>query len=88
LHLNPRSGRWVPDTTHLQWHVNSAIAYTVWEYHQATADTEFLADHGAESFRFLNDCHTCKCSYNPYPATTSSPRTKSLTGPPGGAYHE
>jgi len=48
LHLNPRSGRWVPDTTHLQRHINSAIAYAGWEYHQATAETECLADHGAE----------------------------------------
>ncbi|MBD3335001.1 MAG: glycoside hydrolase family 65 protein [Candidatus Eisenbacteria bacterium] len=48
VHLNPRSGRWVQDETHLQRHINSAIAYNVWQYYQATADTDFLAAYGAE----------------------------------------
>jgi trehalose/maltose hydrolase-like predicted phosphorylase len=48
LHLNPESGRWLPDVSNLQRHVNAAIAYNVWLYHQATGDMEFLADHGAE----------------------------------------
>jgi trehalose/maltose hydrolase-like predicted phosphorylase len=48
VHLNPRSGRWIPDNTHLQRHVNGAIAYNVWEYFQTTGDREFLAFHGAE----------------------------------------
>ena len=29
LHLNPKSGRWLPDHSHLQRHVNIAIAYNV-----------------------------------------------------------
>lgn len=48
LHLNPRSGRWLPDHTSLQRHVNAAIAFNVWEYFQATGDRPFLAFHGAE----------------------------------------
>jgi trehalose/maltose hydrolase-like predicted phosphorylase len=48
LHLNPRSGRWLPDNSHLQRHVNIAIAYNVWQYYQVTGDLEFLAEHGAE----------------------------------------
>ncbi|MCI2417978.1 glycoside hydrolase family 65 protein [Saccharopolyspora sp. K220] len=48
LHLNPRSGRWLPDHTHLQRHIGIAIAYNVWHYHQATGDDEFLSDFGAE----------------------------------------
>jgi trehalose/maltose hydrolase-like predicted phosphorylase len=48
LHLNPKSGRWIPDTTHRQRHVNAAIAYNVWQYFQATADLEFLSFYGAE----------------------------------------
>jgi trehalose/maltose hydrolase-like predicted phosphorylase len=48
LHLNPRSGRWNPDHTYRQRHVNAAIAYNVWQYFQATGDLEFLASHGAE----------------------------------------
>jgi alpha,alpha-trehalase len=48
LHLNPRSGRWLPDNSHLQRHVNVAIAYNVWQYYQVTGDLEFLGEHGAE----------------------------------------
>jgi alpha,alpha-trehalase len=48
LHLNPRSGHWTPDETHLQRHVNSAIAYNVWQYYQTSGDTEFLSFFGAE----------------------------------------
>lgn len=47
-HLNPRSGRWIADNSHLQRHVNAAVAYNVWKYYQATRDTEFMADFGAE----------------------------------------
>jgi trehalose 6-phosphate phosphatase len=49
VHLNPRSGRWRPDVSHLQRHVGLAVAYNIWQYHQATGDLEFLADHGAET---------------------------------------
>lgn len=48
LHLNPKSGRWLPDTSHLQRHVNAAIAYNIWQYHQASDDGEFLYSYGAE----------------------------------------
>ncbi|MCC9711360.1 glycoside hydrolase family 65 protein [Streptomyces sp. MNU76] len=48
LHLNPRSGRWLPDHSHLQHHVGSAIAYNVWRYYEASGDTEFLHTKGAE----------------------------------------
>jgi alpha,alpha-trehalase len=48
LHLNPKSGRWLPDHTHLQRHVNIAIAYNTWQYYQATGDLEFLSTSGAE----------------------------------------
>jgi len=49
VHLNPRSGRWLADTSCLQRHVGLAVAYEIWQYHQATGDREFLADHGAET---------------------------------------
>jgi beta-phosphoglucomutase family hydrolase len=48
LHLNPMSGRWIPDNTHLQRHINAAIAYNICQYCQATNDTEFLHFYGAE----------------------------------------
>ena len=48
LHLNPDSGNWIADETHLQRHVNSAIVYNIWNYYQATLDRQFLSFFGAE----------------------------------------
>ena len=48
VHLNPASGRWIHDQSHLQRHVNAAIAYNVWQYYEATADREFMSHYGAE----------------------------------------
>ena len=48
VHLNPASGRWISDQSHLQRHVNAAIAYNVWQYYEATADREFVSHYGAE----------------------------------------
>ncbi len=48
VHLNPKSGRWLADTTYLQRHVGIAVAYNVWQYYQATADQDFLSRYGAE----------------------------------------
>ena len=48
VHLNPLSGRWEPDLSHNQRHVNAAIFYNIWRYFQATDDVAFLHDHRAE----------------------------------------
>jgi len=48
LHLNPRSGRWTPDNTALQRHVNQAIAYNIWRYWQTTGDRGVMAAHCTE----------------------------------------
>jgi len=48
LHLNPKSGRWLADASHLQRHVNAAVSLNIWQYFQASADLEFLRDFGAE----------------------------------------
>ncbi len=48
IHLNPVSGEWIPDNSQNQRHVNSAIAYNVCMYYQATEDTEFISYYGAE----------------------------------------
>ncbi|MFF9351461.1 glycoside hydrolase family 65 protein [Streptomyces sp. NPDC014734] len=60
LHLNPHSGRWLPDHSRLQHHVGSAVAYNVWQYCQATGDTEYLHSRGAEMLmqiaRFWASC--------------------------------
>jgi alpha,alpha-trehalase len=48
LHLNPKSGRWLPDQSLLQRHVNIAIAYNVWQHYMVTGSTGFLRFVGAE----------------------------------------
>ncbi|RJL34605.1 glycoside hydrolase family 65 protein [Bailinhaonella thermotolerans] len=48
LHLNPRSGRWLPDHSRLQRHVGLAVAYNVWQHYQATGDVDMLGETGAE----------------------------------------
>jgi alpha,alpha-trehalase len=48
LHLNPRSGRWLPDPSRLQRHIGGAVAYNVWQYYQVTGDREFLTHYGAQ----------------------------------------
>jgi alpha,alpha-trehalase len=47
LHLNPRSGRWLPDNSRLQRHINLAIAYNTWQYFQVSDDVDFLRFRGA-----------------------------------------
>ncbi|WNG32385.1 glycoside hydrolase family 65 protein [Archangium violaceum] len=65
LHLNPRSGRWVPDVTWLQRHINAAVAYNVWQYYQATADSEFLYFYGAEMLLELARFWASMARWNP-----------------------
>ena len=48
IHLNPRSGRWDPDRSRLQRHIDAAVAYNVWHYYATTGDVQFLRRHGAE----------------------------------------
>ncbi|WP_189310623.1 glycoside hydrolase family 65 protein [Streptomyces brasiliensis] len=62
VHVNPRSGRWLPDHSRLQRHVGSAVAYNVWRYSEASGDAEFLHTEGAETLleiaRFWADSAT------------------------------
>jgi len=48
IHLNPKSGRWIPDYSNIQRHINAAIPFNVWLYYQSTHDKDFLASYGAE----------------------------------------
>ena len=65
LHLNPESGRWLPDNTHRQRHINSAIAYNIWQYHQASNDHEFLYVYGAEMLLEIARFWASAATYNP-----------------------
>ncbi|MGM0650628.1 MAG: glycoside hydrolase family 65 protein [Bacteroidota bacterium] len=64
LHLNPKSGRWLPDDTHLQRHVNAAIAYNVWNYFLVTDDQYFLSYFGAKIFLDIASFWSSKAEYN------------------------
>jgi beta-phosphoglucomutase family hydrolase len=46
--FNPRTGKWMPDNSYHQRHVGIAIAYSVWQYYEATGDVDFLIRQGAE----------------------------------------
>ena len=65
MHLNPESGRWVPDNTYLQRHVNNAIVYNIWQYLQNTHDTEFLSFYGGEIILEIARFWASVASYNP-----------------------
>jgi alpha,alpha-trehalase len=65
FHLNPKSGRWIPDNSRLQRHVNAAIAYNVWQYYQATRDMEFLYAYGAEMMLEIARFWASLTTYNP-----------------------
>lgn len=64
LHLNPKSGNWLPDHTYLQRHINAAIAYNIWNYYLATDDQQFLSTFGAEMFLSIASFWASKTTYN------------------------
>jgi alpha,alpha-trehalase len=65
LHINPLSGRWEPDLSHNQRHVNAAIFYNVWHYYQVSHDIEFLREHGAEMLIEIARFWSSIAHYNP-----------------------
>ncbi|MGH3824337.1 MAG: glycoside hydrolase family 65 protein [Pseudonocardiaceae bacterium] len=65
VHLNPLSGRWHPDHSHHQRHVNAAIFYNVWQYYQATDDLAFLRHYGAELMLEIARFWASIAHYNP-----------------------
>ncbi len=65
IHLNPQSGRWIPDNTHLQRHVNAAIVYSAWQYYQITGDKEFCYFFGAELILEIARFWASRSRYSP-----------------------
>lgn len=65
VHLNPLSGRWDPDHSHNQRHVNAAIFYNIWHYFQATGDVTFMRDHGAEMMLEITRFWASAAHFNP-----------------------
>jgi trehalose/maltose hydrolase-like predicted phosphorylase len=64
LHLNPRSGRWLPDHSALQRHVNIAVAYNVWQHYMVTGSIQFLRFTGAEMLIEIARFWASLASYN------------------------
>jgi trehalose/maltose hydrolase-like predicted phosphorylase len=64
--FNPRSGRWFPDYSRLQHHVNLAVAYNVWQHYEVTDDLEFLANYGAELLIEVARFFSSLAVFNPY----------------------
>ena len=65
VHLNPKSGNWLPDLSHRQRHVNAAIAYNVWQYYQATGGYGFMSVYGAEMLLEICRYWASIAHYNP-----------------------
>ncbi|MBN2370866.1 MAG: glycoside hydrolase family 65 protein [Vicinamibacteria bacterium] len=83
LHLNPRSGKWGPDHSRHQRHVNAAVAFNVWQYHRVTGDREFLVHYGAE---MLLDIARFLCSICHYDEASGRFEIHGVMGPD--EYHE
>lgn len=62
--FNILDGRWMPDHSHLQVHVGLAVAYSVWQYYQVTADDGFLARYGAEMLVEVSRYFVSRASYD------------------------
>ncbi|UCM87772.1 glycoside hydrolase family 65 protein [Streptomyces marincola] len=82
-HLNPRSGRWLPDNSRLQHHVGSAVAYNVWRYGQATGDTGFTHAEGAELLLQIARFWASRAEFDP---AYERYRIRGVVGPD--EYHE
>jgi alpha,alpha-trehalase len=64
-HLNPRSGRWLPDPSHRAHHIGIAVAYNVWQYYQVTGDLAYLIDYGAEMLMEIARFWVSRVTYVP-----------------------
>ncbi|WP_222426638.1 glycoside hydrolase family 65 protein [Amycolatopsis rhizosphaerae] len=65
VHLNPRSGHWLPDPTWRERHIGIAVAYNTWQYYQATGDREFLTNYGTEMLVELSRFWASLATYDP-----------------------
>lgn len=63
--FNRRSGRWMPDNSRRQRHVGLAVAYNAWQYFEATGDTAWLAERGAELIIEVTRLFTSLATHDP-----------------------
>lgn len=64
LHLNPRSGRWNPDSSARAHHIGIAVAYSAWKFYQATGDLAYLIDYGTEMLVEIARFWVSRASYD------------------------
>lgn len=64
LHLNPRSGRWNPDSSARAHHIGIAVAYSAWKFYQVTGDLAYLIDYGAEMLAEIARFWVSRASYD------------------------
>ena len=62
---NTRSGRWMPDNSRRQRHVDLAVAYNAWQFYQATGDVAWLAQRGADLVIEVARFFTALATYDP-----------------------
>jgi alpha,alpha-trehalase len=65
MYVNPLSGQWEEDYTHLQRHVNAAIVYNIWQYYQVSGDIDFMFSFGAEIILEIARFWASVVTYNP-----------------------
>lgn len=65
INFNERDGKWYPDYSFNQRHVNAAIFYNMWQYFQATRDLNFLWNHGARLMIEVARLFASLAKYNP-----------------------
>lgn len=63
--FNPRNHTWMPDNSHRQRHVGLAVAYSVWQLYEATGDTDFLIQQGAEVILEVARFFVSSATYDP-----------------------
>jgi len=64
LHLNPRSGRWNPDSSARAQHIGIAVAYNAWKFYQVTGDLAYLIDYGAEMLAEIARFFVSRATYD------------------------
>jgi beta-phosphoglucomutase family hydrolase len=61
----PSKQKWIRDYTHLEIHVNGAIAFNLWQYYQVSMDEQFMYSYGAEMLMEIARFFATIAKYNP-----------------------
>lgn len=80
---NPRSSRWMPDHSRLQFQVGLAIAFNAWQHYRSTAETTWLAEQNGE---LLIEIVRLFASMADYDAAEDRYHIRSVMGPD--EYHD